>query len=332
MGMSRWKVSIIVPCYNSEATIDRCLDSVIRQRGFDEFEVVCIDDGSNDRTLDRLNFYADKHRNIKVFSQINMGQAVARNKGLELATGEYVGFIDSDDSISDSFYMSMYSLAQSEGASVVVSNIQTIDSSGIVDVNNSRSYSIDVFDSLNIKDMEGRESVIKCFLKDRLSVSPCNKLIDMRLIKECQCFFIDGYFNEDMDFSCGLYLSANKVVRDRTGVYSYIQREGSTTGISDERVLDMHVIVNNIESRISKALGLCPEKEMEYFRYLFSVYLTLLRVRGSSLKIQIKVFDRVLVELTKVSLKGLISISEFSLKRKLLLGGLKLISIVRCMF
>lgn len=91
-------LSVIIPVYNTESYLEECLDSVLSQ-SFDRFEVICIDDGSTDSSLNVLESYAKKDSRVKIVRQSNSGQAVARNHGLRIASGRYVQFIDSDDYI-----------------------------------------------------------------------------------------------------------------------------------------------------------------------------------------------------------------------------------------
>lgn len=90
------KISVIIPVYNVEKYLVRCLESVLAQT-FTDFEVICINDGSRDKSLEILEKYAEKDKRIKVYNQSNQGVAVARNNGLKKATGGYVFFLDSDD-------------------------------------------------------------------------------------------------------------------------------------------------------------------------------------------------------------------------------------------
>ncbi len=90
------KLSIIIPVYNVEKYLNKCLDSIFSQNS-DKIEVICVDDGSTDKSLQMLNEYKEKYSNLIVISQKNGGTAVARNTGIKHAKGEYIGFIDSDD-------------------------------------------------------------------------------------------------------------------------------------------------------------------------------------------------------------------------------------------
>ena len=92
--------SIIIPAYNAEAYLSRCLDSIFSQE-FDDYEVIVINDGSTDNTANILSEYSSKHPNLQVLTQSNQGMATARNRGLEVAQGDYVLFVDSDDQITE---------------------------------------------------------------------------------------------------------------------------------------------------------------------------------------------------------------------------------------
>jgi glycosyltransferase involved in cell wall biosynthesis len=94
--MSNVKISIIIPAYNTEKYLQKCLDSVINQT-LKDIEILCINDGSKDNSLSILQEYAAKDKRIKVFNQENKGVAIARNVGLENAIGEYVWLIDAND-------------------------------------------------------------------------------------------------------------------------------------------------------------------------------------------------------------------------------------------
>lgn len=112
--MSKPKVSIIVPIYNVEKYLDRCMQSVLNQT-LKDIEIIMVDDGSPDNCPSMCDEYARKDNRIKVIHKKNGGLGFARNSGLEIATGEYVAFIDSDDFIDTSMYETLYNTAKSHG-------------------------------------------------------------------------------------------------------------------------------------------------------------------------------------------------------------------------
>ena len=109
------KVSIIVPAFNTEKYLPECLDSVVNQT-LKDIEIICIDNCSTDNTLNILNEYAKKDSRIKVIAnKVNKGVANSRNLGLDSASGEYVGFVDSDDFIELDMFEKLYKVAKGFG-------------------------------------------------------------------------------------------------------------------------------------------------------------------------------------------------------------------------
>ncbi len=117
--MNKPKVSVIVPVYNTEKYLRKCLDSLVKQT-LSDIEIVIIDDGSKDSSPSIINEYRENYPERFVYStQENSGQAVARNKALKMCTGEYVGFLDSDDFVRKEMFERMYTTAVSENADYV---------------------------------------------------------------------------------------------------------------------------------------------------------------------------------------------------------------------
>ncbi len=113
------KISVIIPVYNTERYLEDCLTSIVEQ-SFSSLEIIIVDDGSTDDSFLIINRYAEKDARIKVLTQENKGAAAARNAGLAVATGEYVAFIDSDDTIDENAYEIAYETAIATNADVVM--------------------------------------------------------------------------------------------------------------------------------------------------------------------------------------------------------------------
>lgn len=120
--MTKPKVSVIVPVYNTEKYLQRCMDTLIGQT-LKEIEIIIVDDGSKKICADLCDEYASKDPRIKVIHKENGGLGFARNAGLEMATGEYIGFVDSDDYVSPVMYDELYNSAVKYDADLVVSGI-----------------------------------------------------------------------------------------------------------------------------------------------------------------------------------------------------------------
>ncbi|MCM1002749.1 MAG: glycosyltransferase [Candidatus Gastranaerophilales bacterium] len=109
--MNNIKISVIVPVYNVEKYLGKCLDSLVNQ-SIKDVEIICINDGSTDKSGEILNLYAQKYSQIVVLNQSNKGQSAARNLGISMAHGEYLGFVDSDDWVDLEYFEKLYAAAK----------------------------------------------------------------------------------------------------------------------------------------------------------------------------------------------------------------------------
>ena len=114
-------VSIIVPIYNAENTLHRCVDSLVNQ-SYQNLEILLVNDGSTDGTAKICNEYAMKDNRIKVLQQTNLGVSAARNKGLENVTGEYIAFVDADDELSPNAIQAMLTRSIQLSAEIAAQN------------------------------------------------------------------------------------------------------------------------------------------------------------------------------------------------------------------
>lgn len=119
--MSNIKVSVIIPVYNAAKFLGECLDSLLNQT-LKDIEIICVNDGSKDNSLEILNQYAEKDSRIKVLNQSNQGQSAARNNAMKLAQGEYIGFVDSDDWVDENYYEQLYNAAKRFDSDIAAGN------------------------------------------------------------------------------------------------------------------------------------------------------------------------------------------------------------------
>ena len=120
----RITISVIIPVYNAEKYLPKCLDSVVKQSG--TFEIIAINDGSTDGSLEILQNYAKKHKNIKIINQENQGVASARNKGLAEAQSKYITFIDSDDWLEPNAFKQMIEIIKKDTPDIVLTGIYDV--------------------------------------------------------------------------------------------------------------------------------------------------------------------------------------------------------------
>src|SRR4051812_9727086 len=113
------KISIIVPVYNVEKYLSRCLDSLLTQT-LTDIEVIAINDGSTDSSLNILINYREMDNRLKIIDQLNGGVSSARNAGIKAANGNYIGFVDPDDWIDNEMYENLYQMVQTEQADIVM--------------------------------------------------------------------------------------------------------------------------------------------------------------------------------------------------------------------
>ena len=276
-----YKISIVIPCYNVEPYIVECVLSLSKDMNFDSFQIILIDDGSTDNTLVKLKEFQSSYSNIFVYTQKNGGQSAARNYGVEVATAEYIGFIDADDWVSPDYYTYLLNEIIEKKLDIVICNIASVDCEGVVDTMNTRSYQIDQINQLIIKSHEEREKLIRLYLRDRISVSPCNKLFRKSLLTENQVKFSEGLYNEDMEFTFDILMKTKRLGKINNSIYYYRQNNASTTKLANLRVLDMLIIVDRILNKVKKYL--INNQRSEVFILLNnSVYVSIMRLFLSS--------------------------------------------------
>ena len=125
-------LSLVIPVYNAEQHISKCLDSILGQETRYKYEVVCIDDGSQDGSLEVLHQYAKRYENLRIYSQPNGGISAARNAGIEHARGLYIGFIDNDDYVANGYVEKMLNAAYMHHADIVQVGYDRVNSKGDV--------------------------------------------------------------------------------------------------------------------------------------------------------------------------------------------------------
>ena len=121
-------ISVIVPVYNAEKYIEHCIQSLLEQT-YKNFELILVNDGSKDRSLELCKAFAEKDRRVKVYDRQNGGASAARNTGLERMEGQYVVFVDSDDYVSKSYLENLYLAAKSSHYDIVQCNLESTNGS-----------------------------------------------------------------------------------------------------------------------------------------------------------------------------------------------------------
>ncbi|MBY7733839.1 glycosyltransferase family 2 protein [Francisella philomiragia] len=209
-------ISIIIPIYNTQDYLTRCLESVINQT-YENLEIILINDGSTDDSLYLCEIFAKKdNRIILINKKNNTGQALSRNKALDIAKGEYISFIDSDDWIPLDYIKNLYLNLKKYDADISASSPLSCKVGNI----NLEPEKIIIFDD-NYKVMEA-------FLKGKLSSMTCGSLIKYQIIGSFRFRNFIAY--EDLDFFYRIYAKAEIVVKSHRTRYFYYQRADSIMG------------------------------------------------------------------------------------------------------
>lgn len=206
------KVSVIVPAYNVEKYIRRCLNSLVEQT-LSDIEIIVIDDGSSDNTYSVVSSYAQKDSRIRLIKQNNQKQGAARNRGLEIAQGEFITFVDSDDWIDLDYLEKLYNVAVNSNCDIAIAG-------------STRNYEKKVKEHLTIKNSEkyyGTNEILRA-IQNNLVV--WGKLFKFEVIRNLR--FEEGVFYEDAPYAIRAIHLAKSAVTVPDAVYHYFSNPTST--------------------------------------------------------------------------------------------------------
>ncbi len=215
--MEKGLISVIIPVYKTEEYLPRCLDSILNNT-YKNLEIICVNDGSPDNSLQVLNNYAAKDERIKIIDQINSGVSVARNNALDIAQGEYIAFIDSDDWVHSQYFEILLNSLQSNQADMSVCKFKICKSETDAKYNlygNVNSVKCKIYDDKYRINGDDRVNVWRTLYKSDI-VKPFRFQKNMKL---CE----DVLFNVEVIFKSEI--SAIVIVNEP--LYFYFQRENS---------------------------------------------------------------------------------------------------------
>ena len=234
MSQEKALISIIIPVYKVEKYLEKCIQSVINQT-YENLQIILVDDGSPDNCGKICDEYDKKDHRIEVIHKSNGGLSDARNKGLEIAKGEYIGFVDSDDYIEADMYEVLYNLLKQYNADVSICNFYTV-SQGKISIKNADN---------GINEYNRIEILKEILLDKNIQSYAWNKLYKKELFDEIK--YPIGKKYEDIGTTFYLLEKCNKVVVTGKSEYYYINRQDS--------------IVNNVtESTITDYIELIMQR------------------------------------------------------------------------
>lgn len=254
------KLSVIVPCYNVEDYLEKCVDSII-SNNISDMEVILVNDGSKDNTLKLIKKLEKKYKCIKVVDKVNGGLSDARNAGMKVAKGKYIAFVDSDDSVNENMFVEMLKKAEEGDFDLVTCCTKMVYDDH--DLNVGTGYE---------NDLIGKDA-IKNQMYDFYPAA-WNKLYKKDVLKEIE--FKKGYVYEDVEFIYRLLPNLNSIGYVPGYYYNYMQREGSITYTYNDKLYHM---VDNFDTIIKyyKENNIFDEyrEEIEYvfMRYAFATFI-----------------------------------------------------------
>ncbi|WP_066165945.1 glycosyltransferase [Aliarcobacter cryaerophilus] len=229
MSQSEIFISIVIPVYNSELYLDECLHSIQKQAIIENIELICVNDGSNDRSLEILSFYKTKLPNMIIIDQKNSGSAVARNNGLKVANGEYVYFVDNDDYLAnDNCLNELYKIAKQNSLDILNFNHLILKN------NSLKKFSIN---RENNKIYTGKE-YLSTAEKGNITNTPWDKLLKRSYLNEINFNYTSGVISDDAESLLRLFYDAKKVSFVNNYAYVYRIRPNSVmTGEKTEKYI-----------------------------------------------------------------------------------------------
>ena len=220
------KVSVIVPVYNTEKYVKECLNSITSQ-SFHDIEVICINDGSTDNSLEVIQELAKKDFRIRIFSQENKGPASTRNFGLSVAKGEYVLFVDSDDMLELNAIEYLYSEAKLNSLDILYFDAKSVFETKQLEEEKAGYKTYYVRDQEYSSVYTGKELFIRQMKDSTYRMSPCLQMIRRDFLTGNNISFYEGILHEDNLFSALAILSAKRVSHRNKQFYIRLLRENS---------------------------------------------------------------------------------------------------------
>lgn len=264
---SSLKVSVIVPVYNVEKYLERCLNSILNQT-YKNLEIICVNDGSTDKSLCILEKFASDDNRFKIINKSNGGLSSARNAGLAIASGQFAFFLDSDDWIDKETIFDMLDKAVTYNVDSVVCNVINIpENNSCIPICKSNQAWVNSY----LKE-EGTYFLSKNLKKELLSLS-CNKLYKMDIIRKYNVKFPVGIIHEDEVFLWAYFIHTSKYYFIPKNYYNYFRHKDSIMGQKNNslRTLDIFVVHEFIYDIVLKYKDIKDYKFILALNYIVSI-------------------------------------------------------------
>ncbi|MGN0620891.1 MAG: glycosyltransferase family 2 protein [Porcipelethomonas sp.] len=247
-------ISIIVPVYNVEKYLDRCIKSILRQ-SFKDFELIIVDDGSSDNCPEMCDEWAEKDDRIRVIHQKNQGLSAARNSGIKIAQGRYLSFIDSDDWIADTMIQDLYDLLVETGADISVCGFVKAADENVKIKSESpyvRTYSRDEFMKIILR------------IKSNRCIHYAWGKLYKKEVLDPEAHYPVGMLNEDVEGMFKALVKADKISETTKAGYFYYENNDS---ISRRKFGKNFLCLNEVWKRVLDLSGEIAPEYTEYVEY-----------------------------------------------------------------
>ena len=203
------KVSVIIPVYNTGKYVEACLESIINQT-LNEIEIICINDGSDDNSLEIIRKFEEKCNNVKVLNETNSGPGASRNKGLDIAVGKYIYFMDSDDLISPNMFKNLWNICEDKNLDVIYFSGKSFFENEELENTHSTFANSYLRKCVYKEVLTGPELFVKFRENKDYFQSPCLQFIRRELLINNKIRFPENIIHEDNNFTFETILSAER--------------------------------------------------------------------------------------------------------------------------
>jgi glycosyltransferase involved in cell wall biosynthesis len=319
--LNKNKISIIIPVYNAARHLEQCIRSVLAQT-LEDIEVVVINDGSTDDSLAIIRDFEKRDKRVILVDSANEGVSAARNKGMAVSKGEFIGFVDSDDWIEPTMYEKLYQNAKNSEADLAICNVN------IIDENNISAIRL-ALGNLTLYISENRIKELVNLIRFKYDYSNWNKIYSQKIVKENQLLFDESIkVYEDLLFNCYYFQYSQKATVINEGLYHYRVHSSSVMNSTNFDTITQYNKLYEKFNSFCIAKGL--ENELNIFNaemrrsFYFAVIPKLFKqktYKESSILKRIKLFaddlhkaDRRLFAYDKNELQGIYGIKKRMLK------------------
>lgn len=263
------KISIIVPIYNVEKYLEKCIKSILNQT-FKDFELILVDDGSPDKCGEICEKYKALDSRVRVVHKSNAGLSAARNTGLDLAKGDFVAFVDSDDYVHKQMYEILYSQIIKDKSDITICDFEYVYENKNIDLlqydDLKKGFNIETFNKIEALEQIDKKDGVKF-------VIACNKLYKIELFNVLR--FEEGRIHEDELMAHKIIYKSKKITFINCKLYHYLQRENSITKehFSLKKLDALHALKDRMNFyRNKKIKNLQITAEFNYINSFFKYY------------------------------------------------------------